>query len=221
MSNKSSQFDLLVFDWDGTLENSIGCIVQTVQLLFEEEGLGPVDASKAKHVIGLSPAAALRYLNPHFSEQEISALIQRYYDRYQDTMASPLLYDGVVECLPCLKQAGYLLAIATGKSRRGLDNALQKMALMSHFVFTRTAEETFSKPHPLMLNEILTMVSIESRRTLVIGDTVHDLQMAANAGCAAVAMGYGAHDVTLLQQHQPLDIFHDFHALTEWLLERK
>lgn len=220
--NKLAHVDLLVFDWDGTLENSIGQIVKTVQWLFEEESLGHLDADKAKHVIGLSAQAALSYLAPHLSSQEIDRLIQRYYDRHQSMLAAPpLLYEGVGECLLKLTQAGYLLTIATGKSRRGLKEALQKTGLHPHFIFTRTAEETFSKPHPLMLEEILAMVGVDKQRTLVIGDTVHDLQMAANAGCAAVAMSYGAHDVALLKTYQPLTIFDNFYALTDWLLPKE
>lgn len=128
------------------------------------------------------------------------------------------LREGVVEWLRRLKEAGYELAVATGNSRQSLDSALEKFELKSYFSITRTADETFSKPHPLMLNEILDVLGVEKHRALMIGDTVYDLQMAENAGCASVAMSYGMHNKAQFKHYHPLAIFDSFHALGEWLM---
>lgn len=216
--SKQTQFDLIVFDWDGTLMNSTGNIARALQSVFQAHGLPEPDYQAARHVIGLSLMEAFQYLAPMLSMKQIPALIETYKTHYQIVANRPILYDGVVEGLTALQDAGYELAIATGKSRAGLDLVLRETALSRYFSVTRTADVTASKPHPQMLNEILAQTGVEKYRALMVGDTTHDLQMACNAGCPAVGMSYGAHDVAALRTCTPLRIFDDFPALSQWLM---
>ena len=218
MANKREEFDLVVFDWDGTLMDSTGNIARALQMSFRVHGLPVPDYYAARYVIGLSLNEAFQYLAPGLAMQHVQEMVHTYKAHYQKVANAPVLYEGVTQWLPRFRKAGYQLAIATGKSRVGLDNVLQHTGLDAYFVTTRTAEETFSKPHPQMLDEISTVLSVEKQHIVVIGDTAYDLQMAINAGCSAVGMSYGAHDISVLQTYKPLHIFDDFHVLGSWLV---
>ena len=218
MIYKREEFDLVVFDWDGTLMDSVGNIARALQAAFSEHGLPEPDYYAARHVIGLGMNDIFASLAPGLSAVRIDDIIEKYKKHYAKALTMPVLYEGVSQWLLSFQQAGYQLAVATGKSRTGLNEVLQETALHSFFSITRTADETYSKPHPQMLNEILAVTGVDKQRTIVIGDTIYDLQMAANAGCAGVAMSYGAHDVKTLQTAGPLHIFDDFHTLGSWLV---
>jgi phosphoglycolate phosphatase len=218
MQHRREEFDLVVFDWDGTLVDNSGNIARAFQASFKAHGLPEPDYLAARYVMALDPEEAFRYLAPALSALQIKNMTATYKTRYQFLANTPVLYEGVTLWLPRLNEVGYQLAVATGMSRSKLNEALQKTALATYFAATRTADETFSKPHPQMLNEILSVLGINKHRTLVIGDTVSDLQMAYNAGCAAIAIRYDAHDVSDLQMYKPLQIFDNFHALGAWLV---
>jgi phosphoglycolate phosphatase len=212
------QFDLLVFDWDGTLMDSTGTIAAAIQAAFQDVGL-PVPSDKAaRYVIGYGMQEAMQYLAPEASPAQITAVVAEYRRHYLAQDQHVTLYDGVVEALPQFIEAGFQLAVATGKSRAGLDRVLASTGLGGFFKMTRTADEAFSKPHPAMLHYLLDKCNVEASRAVMIGDTTHDLQLAQNAGTHSLAMTYGAHKLPELLSCKPLAHFDDFHALKDWIL---
>jgi phosphoglycolate phosphatase len=199
------RFDLLIFDWDGTLVDSIDWIVQCVQTAAQQCDCPIPQPQAAKDIIGLSIEQAVKTLFPSANP----ALKQQLATCYSDTFFSKQttvddLFDGVLAMLLQLQQKGYQLAIATGKTRKGLDKVLASTGVGDLFSITRCADETASKPHPLMLEEIMQHTQIKPERTLMIGDSVHDLQMALNAQICAVGVSCGAHPAHVLQRYQPL-----------------
>lgn len=215
----SRQFDLLVFDWDGTLVDSTGHIAASIQAACADLGLPIPQTSDARHVIGLGMHDALAYLLPDLEEHRYRALANRY--RYHflagdDAVeAFPKVNEGIAQ----LEEQGFMLAVATGKSRVGLDRALGKFAFGTRFTTTRCGDEGFPKPHPDMLNHIMGFTGVPASRTLMIGDTSHDLQLAANAGSHALAVSYGAHPPQRLQEHRCLGCVNSFSKVLEWLEE--
>ncbi len=187
------RFELLVFDWDGTLMDSAGAIVASIQASCSDLGLPVPARERAAHVIGLGLKDALSYAVPELPPQDYGKLAERYRHHYLARDPGIELFPGMREMLVALKERGYLLAVATGKSRAGLERALEATRLGPCFDATRCADETHSKPHPAMLQELMQQLQVEAQATLMIGDTVHDLQMAVNAGVPALAVGYGAH----------------------------
>jgi phosphoglycolate phosphatase len=181
------QFDLIVFDWDGTLMDSTAHITRSIQAACRDLGL-PVPADEAaSYVIGLGLRDALQIAAPTLDPVDYPKLAERYRFHYLIKGEQTELFDGVRGMLQSLRDEGYLLAVATGKSRVGLNRALDQSRLTSLFDGTRCADETFSKPHPAMLHELTRELGQDVSRTVMIGDTTHDLQMAKNAGAAAVA----------------------------------
>ncbi len=214
------QFDLIVFDWDGTLMDSTAHIVRSIQRASGDLKLPIPSREAASHVIGLSLGKALRTACPGLSPERYHDLEDAYRHHYLCGEETVELFDGVHEGLEALRQAGALLAVATGKSRRGLDRALEVSGLSGFFDATRTVDECHSKPDPQMLLEITERLGIDTQRTLMVGDTSHDLLMAVNAKAYGVGVSYGAHPLDVLQDCQPAAIFHDFPALQQWLLPR-
>ncbi|KAF0811630.1 5'-nucleotidase [Andreprevotia sp. IGB-42] len=212
------RFDLLVFDWDGTLMDSTGTIAQAIQLAFADLGLPVPSDYDARFVIGYGLKEAMQYLAPDADDALVHAIVDAYRTHYLQRDQALVLFDGVEEGLKKLAAAGYQLVVATGKSRVGLDRALQVTGLGAHFVASRTADESFSKPHPAMLEYLLDVTDIPASRAVMIGDTTHDLQLAINAGCASLAMSYGAHGIDEMLALQPLAHFDDFPSLVEWIL---
>ena len=213
------QFDLIVFDWDGTLLDSTATIVASMQAAARDLGLPVPDVRAASHVIGLGLQDAMQRAMPDLDPKSYPRMVERYRYHYLSQDHSLTLFDGVREMLADLASQGYFLAVATGKSRVGLNRALNTAGLMSVFDSTRCADETFSKPHPAMLQEITRELGQDLRRTVMIGDTTHDLQMASNAGSAAISVHFGAHPREELQAMSPLfgaDSIRDLHA---WLNE--
>ncbi|MBU6489180.1 MAG: HAD-IA family hydrolase [Burkholderiales bacterium] len=213
------QFDLIVFDWDGTLMDSTAHIARSIQAACRDLGL-PIPADEAaRFVIGLGLRDALQIAAPSLDPTEYPRLAERYRYHYLVKDAHTELFAGVRELLGELSSLGYLLAVATGKSRVGLNRALAEAQLTSVFDGTRCADETFSKPHPAMLQELTRELGQDLARTVMIGDTTHDLQMATNAGVAGIAVTYGAHPADALAKLEPRFVADDVAALGDWLRE--
>ena len=187
-------YKLLVFDWDGTLMDSEARIVACIQSAFADLGEMPPPREIAREVIGLGLEEAMTMLWPDGSVLQRRELVDRYRSHFlggQETESH--LFPGARELVQDLNARGLLLAVATGKSRRGLESALTSTGLRSHFHATRCADETFSKPHPEMLLQVMAELGAGRSETLMIGDTEFDMEMAHNAGVAALAVAYGVH----------------------------
>jgi phosphoglycolate phosphatase len=211
------RFDLIVFDWDGTLIDSTGMIARCIQASCKDLGLSVPEERDAKYIIGLGLQDALRYVAPDLAATEYPKLAERYRHHFFSTEEEALLFDGVSALLAQLADEGYLLAVATGKGRKGLDRALEQTGLAQCFHASRCADETHSKPHPAMLLELMDRLGTTPGRTLMVGDTTHDLQMAANAGCPAIAVAAGAHDRAQLEVLRPLVCLPSVSHLAPWL----
>ncbi len=213
-------FDLIVFDWDGTLLDSTGAIVAAVQAACRDLEIPEPSAEHARQVIGLGLLDALRHSAPDLQEDRFDVMIERYKYHYLSNDQGLCLFEGASELIAELHSRGFILAVATGKSRTGLDRALAHSGLGEYFSSTRCADECFSKPHPQMLEQLMEEFSVSPERTLMIGDTTHDLQMALNAGVSALAVAYGAHPAEALDAFQPLARVHNVDELAKWLRER-
>ncbi|MGH8820422.1 MAG: HAD family hydrolase [Rhodoferax sp.] len=212
------QFDLIAFDWDGTLFDSTAIITRCIQLAVGDVG-GTVPSDKdAAYVIGMGLMQALAHAAPDVPVARYPDLATRYSHHYQASQRDIVLFAGVLSMLADLRARQYLLAVATGKSRRGLDEALQAVQLKGLFDGSRTADETAGKPDPRMLHELMTEFDVLPARALMIGDTTHDLQMALNAGCASVGVSYGAHEPDEFNVLGPRYVAHSVHDLHDWLL---
>ncbi len=211
------KFDLIAFDWDGTLFDSTAAISRSIQLAVADVGGTVPSDEQAAYVIGMALQPALAYAAPDVPREKYNDLANRYRYHYLQQQAQITLFRGVVDMLQGLRERGHWLAVATGKSRRGLNEALQHADLRGMFDSSRTADETAGKPHPLMLLELMAELDVPPERLLMIGDTTHDLEMARNAGCASVAVAYGAHAVSALQNCQPLHVAQDVADLHQWL----
>lgn len=218
MPTRPRRFDLVVFDWDGTLYDSTALIARCIQSACADLGLPVPSDEAASHVIGLGLTEALQYVAPGLAPQRYPELGQRYRQHYIRRQDELVLFPGALAMLHALKARNHWLAVATGKSRRGLDDALQAVELKGLFDGTRTADETAGKPHPLMLQQLMREFGVEPERTLMIGDTTHDLQLAINAGTASVGVSYGAHEPASFESLGPLFVAHSTEQLHEWLL---
>ena len=215
---KQRQFDLIVFDWDGTLSNSTGLIVLCIQAACRDLGVAVPSEADAAYVIGLGLHDALRHAAPGLPPERYPDLSARYRHHYVARQDELVLFDGALQMLQALKARNHWLAVATGKSRRGLDHSLAHSQLKSLFDATRTADETASKPDPTMLLQLMSEFGVEPARTLMIGDTTHDLQLAANAGTPSVGVSYGAHNHESFASLKPLHVAHSLRELHDWLL---
>ena len=213
----AKRFDLIVFDWDGTLMDSAAAIVRAIQSASTDLGLPVPDDARARHVIGLGLVDALRHAVPDLAEHDYPRMVERYRHHYLSGDHELPLFDGTFDMVEALHGRGHLLAVATGKSRKGLERALGFSGLGRFFHATRCADECFSKPHPQMLEERLDELGVMPDACLMIGDTIHDLQMARNAGVAALAVSFGAHPVEQLEAEAPLACLHSPVALRDWL----
>ncbi len=211
------RFDLVVFDWDGTLFDSTALIARSIQEACRDVGAPVPSLADASYVIGLGLADALRHVAPSLEPSAYGPLAQRYRHHYVARQDDLALFDGTLDMLAALAERQHLLAVATGKARRGLDHALAHAELAHVFHATRTADETASKPDPLMLHELMTQTGTAPERTLMIGDTVHDLEMARRAGVSRVAVSYGAHEPETFSGYAPLAVVHSMHELHRWL----
>ena len=218
-TTRPRRFDLIAFDWDGTLFDSTALIVRSIQAACRDLGMPVPSDAQAAYVIGLGLMDALRHAVPDLPVERYPELGRRYRHHYVARQHEVVLFEGTREMLDGLKSRQHCLAVATGKSRMGLNEALELASLREVFDGTRTADETAPKPHPLMLQELMAETGIEPLRTLMIGDTTHDLQLAANAGVAAVAVSYGAHPVEDMRRFSPLFVAETPRQLQQWLHE--
>ncbi len=217
--SRPRQFDLICFDWDGTLFDSTAIIVRSIQqAVLDVGGARPTDQAAA-YVIGMALMPALAHAAPDVPKDKYPLLGERYRHHYLATQHDISLFDGVLPMLADLKRRHHWLTVATGKSRRGLDDVLASRQLHGIFDGSRTADETAGKPHPLMLQELMAEFDVAPERLLMIGDTTHDLEMARAARCASVGVGYGAHDVAGFAALGPLCVAPSVADLHRWLLE--
>lgn len=215
-------YDLLIFDWDGTLADSIGRIVEAMRQAADLSGRPVRDDLAIKGIIGLGLPEAIRTLYPDITGNDLIDFRQHYADSYMamdNDVPSPL-FQGVVESIEGFRAEGYKLAVATGKARRGLNRVLKAHDWLDYFDITRAADETASKPDPLMLHEILQHCGVHPERALMVGDSSFDLLMARNAGMDSVAVGYGAQTLDSLREFEPRLAIESFPELRAWLGDR-
>ena len=210
-------FDLVAFDWDGTLFDSTALITRCIQAACVDVGVPRPTDEQASYVIGMGLVEALQHAAPGLPRERYPELGARYRHHYTARQHEVMFFDGTLAMLETLKARGHLLAVATGKSRRGLDDALNTSALRGVFDATRTADETASKPDPRMLHELMNDLQVPPERTLMIGDTTHDLQLALNAGVASIGVSYGAHDHGAFESFPTLHVAHSIADLQDWL----
>lgn len=213
----SLKTELVIFDWDGTLYNSVGQIVASLQHAAEQHEL-PLTDEAAKSIIGLGLPEVMQTLFPEAPELHDS-ILKAYGDHYIANSTNDAWFDGIAELLHDLKSQGLKLAVATGKNRRGLDRVIAKTQSTHLFDVTRAANETRSKPDPLMLQEILTVTGVSVERAVMIGDSSYDLEMAQRLNMPRIGVGYGVHSSEVLQQFQPLTIAKDVPELHNFLRE--
>ena len=213
-------YQLLVFDWDGTLMDSSRKIVNCFEGAASMVGLEPPDPDQVKSYIGLGLDESFRRLYPDIDSQIISPLIAGYREHWLYLDKTPMsLFGGVEHGLQLLQNTGYLLAIATGKSRRGLDRVLLETSLEQAFIYSRCADETRSKPHPQMLLDVLDYTGLENHQGVMIGDTTFDLEMASNAGMDGLGVGYGSHSKQNLRElSRDQEVFDNFTQLVDFFV---
>ena len=212
-------FDLIAFDWDGTLFDSTKIITRCIQAAVKDVGGTVPTDEAAAYVIGLGLVQALAHAAPDVPPGKYPLLGERYRHHYQLHAHDLSLFDGVLPLLVALKERDYLLAVATGKSRLGLDDVLQTVQLKGVFDASRTADKTADKPDPKMLHELMAELGTTAQRTLMVGDTTHDLQRALNAGCPSLGVSYGAHEPGAFAALRPLHVAHSVQDMHDWLLE--
>ena len=211
------RYELIVFDWDGTLMDSAAMIVDSVQAAARDLGLEPPSEDRARHIIGLGLVDALRHALPDLPADHYPELVERYRHHYLSRDHELVLFAGAAALVEQLADLGYRLGVATGKSRRGLERALEHSGLGDYFHATRCADECHSKPHPQMIEELMEEFAVLPGQTLMIGDTTHDLLMAQNAGVDAVGVSYGAHPRDALEAVSPRYCAQSVADLAAWL----
>lgn len=208
---------LYIFDWDGTISDSAAKIVHCMQVAAERAGVLPQTDDAIRDIIGLGMPEALQVLYPELDEGS-KERIRLEYSRYfkeEDTVPSPF-FAGAMETMEKLRDEGYLLGVATGKSRKGLDRVLARLGLSNFFHASRCADETASKPHPLMLQEILKELNVERTNAVMVGDTEYDMAMAKAANMERIAVSYGAHHIDRLQKYEPVLSVDAFPEILKW-----
>lgn len=216
------KYRLLIFDWDGTLMDSADRIVECFQSAIALTDLSPRTNDQIKHIIGLGLNEAMMALYPEADQPRWTQLADLYRLYYLELNKTPnYLFEGVKETLEKFLQEGFILALATGKSRRGLDRVLKETGIGHLFQITRCADETCSKPDPLMLNQILQETGISNHQALMIGDSEYDLKMANNANMDSAAVSYGVHSCEHLLKYKPVTCLHSMNDLWEFIHERK
>ena len=209
---------LYIFDWDGTISDSAKKIVRCMQVAAERAGLEPQSDAAIRNIIGLGMPEALQMLYPGLNAEKMESIRLEYsqYFKEEDTVPSPF-FAGAMETMETLKAEGHLLSVATGKSRKGLDRVLERLGLSLFFNASRCADETASKPHPLMLHEILDELQVDVSEAVMIGDTEYDMAMARTAGMQRIAVSYGAHHIDRLQVYEPVLCVDTFPEIANWV----
>lgn len=211
------RYELIVFDWDGTLMDSTGAIVESIQAAARDLGLEPPSIERAQHIIGLGLLDALRHAMPDLPRERYMDVAERYRQHFLSRDRELQLFEGIAPLLDELAAAGHALAVATGKTRKGLERAMRTSGLQARFHASRCADECHSKPNPQMLEELMQEFGVGANVTLMIGDTTHDILMARNAGVGALGVAYGAHPREQLVAEGPLFCAEDVAQLTQWL----
>jgi phosphoglycolate phosphatase len=214
----AKHFELIVFDWDGTLMDSAAAIVEAIQEGCRDLDLVPPGNEQVRQIIGLGLHDALRSILPDLDPAQYPLLAERYRFHYLASDHELQLFTGAFDLIRALDTAGFMLAVATGKSRIGLDRALATSGLQDFFHASRCADECNSKPHPQMLHELMAEFAVTPENTLMIGDTTHDLRMAKNANVAALAAAYGAHPRAALEAEAPLACAENIAEIHAWLM---
>lgn len=213
----AERYDLIVFDWDGTLLDSASAIVRALIAACRDLGVAEPTEEGARHIIGLGLHDALRLAVPDLAVADYPRVVERYRHHFLTTDRELSLFPGAFEMIEDLAGAGWMLAVATGKSRVGLDRSLSHTGLGEFFQITRCADESFSKPHPAMLEEIMGALGVGRERTLMVGDTTHDLNMANNAAVAGLGVAFGAHPRLELASVASVGIVDTPAELARWL----
>jgi len=214
----AKRYDLIVWDWDGTLADSTGMITHALVKAAEQVGLPTLAPEKACGIIGLGLKESIEALYGNLPTEQARQLATQYNANYYAGEAAIPLFDGAKETILALHKRGCKLAVATGKGRRGLNLALEHVGLTAYFHATKTVDECFSKPHPQMLHEMMDALVAMPEHTLMIGDTHYDIEMAKNAGVEVAAVSYGAQPKARLSSYTPDYLFDDFADLSRWLL---
>ncbi|MDJ0834145.1 MAG: HAD-IA family hydrolase [Gammaproteobacteria bacterium] len=210
------KYDLIIFDWDGTIIDSQAHIINCMQNAIADTSLPVPQPDEIRHIIGLSLPRAIETLFPDIDAGQVEQVAASYRDHFfADSTQASELFHGAAEVIQDLHAQGYYLAVATGKGRRGLDIALEKTGLQPYFHITRCADETHSKPDPLMLEEILTDLDLDSSRAVMVGDTSYDMDMAHNIKMDSIAVTYGMHDHQVLQDSHPTHFIDSIEQITQ------
>lgn len=220
MKTTERRYDLIVWDWDGTIMDSTPTIVQCIQQACRDLDFPVPEDSIASYVIGLGIHDSLRRVVPTIDPRHFPTLVDRFRYHYLAKDHELHLFQGMRDLLETLKAQGLILGVATGKPRRGLDRSLRHHQLEHLFHDTRTADESFAKPHPGMLLDLSDRLQVPVRKMLMIGDTTHDLQMAQAAGVDGVAVTYGAHPADVLRSANSLACFDNVEQLANWLMQQ-
>jgi phosphoglycolate phosphatase len=210
-------YELIVFDWDGTLMDSTGHIVSCMQQAIKQLELPRLSDKAVSHIIGLGLFEAVQTLYPTLDRERLNQLATSYKEIWLHNPHQPSLFSHAYQLIQCLNNQDYFMGVATGKSRQGLNKVLKSTQLKPFFHATRCADECHSKPHPEMLEEIINYCGVSPKQTLMIGDTEYDLQMAHNAGADSLAISHGAHSVDTLAASKPLAIVDDLYQVEQWL----
>jgi phosphoglycolate phosphatase len=213
------RFELLVFDWDGTLMDSAGAIVGALQSACADLDVPVPSDEQARYIIGLGLNDAMGHILPDIDPAQYPRIVERYRFHYLQRDADTALFPGAAELVAALREAGFLLAVATGKGRRGLERVLENTGLKALFHASRCADEGHSKPDPGMLAALFAELGVTSNQALMIGDTTHDMEMARAAGVARIAAAYGAHPRTVLLSYEPVACVDNLTELRQWLMQ--
>jgi phosphoglycolate phosphatase len=213
------RFELLVFDWDGTLMDSAGAIVGALQSACADLDVPVPSDEQARYIIGLGLNDAMGHILPDIDPAQYPRIVERYRFHYLQRDADTALFPGAAELVAALREAGFLLAVATGKGRRGLERVLENTGLKALFHASRCADEGHSKPDPGMLAALFAELGVTSNQALMIGDTTHDMEMARAAGVARVAAAYGAHPRNVLLSYEPVACVNNLMELRQWLMQ--
>jgi len=212
------QYDLIVFDWDGTLMDSTAQIIDCMQLAIEQLDLPSLSNETVSHIIGLGLNEAVATLYPEINQQTRQKLGLHYQQNWIRSPEQAPLFTNARSLIKRLNKQGYFLGVATGKGRKGLDKVLNATELGEYFHATRCVDECHSKPHPEMIEQLMDYLGVMPDKTLMIGDTSHDLHMAHNAGAHSLGISHGAHTSEALAACHPKAIVNDLHQLETWLL---
>ncbi|NND83291.1 MAG: HAD-IA family hydrolase [Gammaproteobacteria bacterium] len=212
-------YQLVIFDWDGTLMDSAHKIATCLQKAARDVDMQAPELQRAKSIIGLGLQEAMNILFPDATQEQVAALVEAYRHQFVIADETPQqLFEGVEAGLQELCEQGALLAVATGKARSGMNRVFKQLPLEQYFVATRCGDEARSKPHPQMLHDLLEYTAIDPQKAIMVGDTSFDMEMAGNANVSAVGAGYGVHSDDALRAAGAMDVLPSFMQLADWLL---